>query len=370
MQLLLDDRQEALFSKARALGEGLPPDDDPGLAPAALDALRAAGLALLTVPTDRGGAGLTLFDACLVLEGLARTRPSAAATLASHAILAGATLAGTEHQDGAVADLASDRAGAFARSEPAITAQVKAGPTDGDGAFLLSGEARYVTNGGAWALVLVAARVEGEEGPGLFLVDGDEAGVEWRPRSCAVGLLGARVADLVLHDVPARARLGGVGEGGAQIEEATLRDRAATAAQAVGVAAEALDLTLRAASTRELDGKPMQRSGTVQAQVADMAAALDGARLLWWQAACALDRGEPARGLTSMAKLHAARAGRLVTDGCLQLMGEGACFEGTAAARRVGDARMASIRGGTDEAMRAIAATEFLARLEVAGMIT
>ena len=114
----------------------------------------------------------------------------------------------------------------------------------------------------------------------------------------------------------------------------------------------------------------MERSGTVQAQVADMAAALDGAVLLWRQAACALDAGAPAEDLSAMAKLHAARAARQVTDRCLQLAGGAGCFDNATPARRVGDARLASIRGGPDELMRVIAARRFLDRLDMAGVIT
>ena len=372
MNLELNDRERELLARGRALGEGLPPDPDPGLADAALAAARAQGLDLLTVPEDRGGAGLSLFDACLVLEGLAGARPSAASILAAHALLAGSVAAAgayPAHLDA----LAAGRTGAFALTEPGggrrLTALETVAVPDGD-LFRVTGEKASVTNGGAGALVLVAARLDSEDGPALFVVDGDAAGVEWRTRVAAVGLLGVRIADLVLHDVPAAGRVGGVGEGAARIEAALLADRTAIAAQAVGVAAAAFTDTLRSIADRQAFGVTMSRSGTVQAQVADMAAALDGARLLWWQAAGALDRGVNARDLTAMAKLHAARAAAQVTDGCLQLLGWAGCFDGADAARRVGDARLAAIRGGADELMRAIAAREFLRRLEVAGMMT
>ena len=373
MHLRLDSAQEALLSKGRAFGDGLPADTDPGLADATLVAARGAGVALLTVPADRGGAGLSVFDACLFLEGLAGSRPSAASTLAAHALLAATPLAA--HLDGASAldALATDRTGAFALTEAGGGRRLSELQTTAraeGGGYRLSGEKIYVTNGGAWALVLVAARVEEEEGPVLFVVDGDAPGVEWRTRDATVGLFGTRVADLILNDTPALSRIGGVGEGDSLIEAALLIDRTAIAAQAVGVAAAAFRETLRDVSTRETYGGPLERNGTVQAQVADMAAELDGGRLLWWQAAAAIDKGAPARDLTAMAKLHAARAARTVTDGCLQLRGGAGCFDDATAARRVGDARLASIRGGPDELMRTLAAREFLYRLKVMGVIT
>ncbi len=373
MHLQLVPAQEALVAQGRAFGEALPHDTDPGLADATLEAARREGIAFLTVPTERGGAGLTVFDACLFLEGLAGTRPSAASTLAAHALLAASPLA--QHADGAAAlgALAMGRAGAFALTEAGggrrLTDLQTVARREGDG-YRLTGEKIYVTNGGAWALVLVAAQVEGEEGPVLFVVDGDAPGVEWRPRRATVGLLGTRVGDLVLTGVASLTRLGAGGEGGSLIEAALLVDRTAIAAQAVGVAAAAFRDTLRNVSTRETFGAPLERNGTVQAQVADMAAELDGGRLLWWQAAAALDKGAPARDLTAMAKLHAARAARKVTDGCLQLLGGAGCFDDPTAAQRAGDARLASIRGGPDELMRALAAREFLYRLKVMGVIT
>ncbi|MFH1532458.1 MAG: acyl-CoA dehydrogenase [Pseudomonadota bacterium] len=373
MHLVLEDRQEALLAQGRALGDSLPRDHDAGLADAALDAARGEGLALLTVPSDRGGAGLTLFDACLLLEGLAGRRPSAAATLAAHALLAGAPMARCQGGEEPLAALAAGRVGALALAEPGGDSRLTNFGTQagvhGDG-YRISGEKVCVTNGGARALVLVAARVDGEEDPALFVVDGDAEGIEWRPRRCNIGLFGTRIADLTLHATPPMARLGGVGEGAGIIETILLQERTAVAAQAIGVASGALRDTLRAVSTREISRKPMQRNGTVQALVADMAAALDGGRLLWWQAASALDKGAPARDLTAMAKLHAARAARQVTDGCLQLLGDDGCFDDPTAAHRAGAARLASLRGGSDEHLRAVAAREFLARLEVMGMIT
>jgi len=382
MQLLLDEKQEALRAQARALGQGLPPDGEPGLAEAALNGARAAGTALLTVPADRGGAGLSILDACLYLEGLARSRPSAASTLGAHALLVGASLASGRGGEDSLDALAADRTGAFALTEPGggrrfNELETVARPDDDDG-YRVTGEKLYVTNGGAQALVLVVARLDGGEDLALFVVDGDGPGAEWRHRRGSVGLLGARIADLALHEAPALARVRGVGgpdggggaDAGALVKAALLTDRTAIAAQATGVASEALEETLRHVSARELFGRPMAGNGTVQAQVADMAAALDGACLLWRQAACALDAGNNAEDLTAMAKLHAARAARQVTDGCLQLMGGAGCFDGAVAARRVGDARLASIRGGPDELMRAIAAARFLARLDTAGMIT
>ena len=370
MNLILDDRQSGILDAGRSLGSTLPPDSDPSLAQAAINMARDAGMSLLTVPVEQGGGGHSFFDACLFLEGVARRRPSAAATLAAHALMTAAPLAQSVDCEGALSLLVQERIGAFGialHADEQASGTIAAADADG---YRLAGDEAFVTNGGAWALVLVAARIEGEEGPGLFVIDGDSAGVEWRARRSSLGLFGAKFSDLVLRDVRALARVDGVGEGPDLLVTMTLRNQIAAAAQAVGIGAEALDETLRAISTRKANGKSMERSGTVQAQVADMAADLDGARLLWWQAASAIDEGKPAKGLAAMAKLQAARAARSVTSGCLQLLGASSCFDDSVPARRVGDARLASVNNGSDEQMRAKTAQEFLSRLEVMGMIT
>ncbi|MBM4371206.1 MAG: hypothetical protein FJ098_06105, partial [Deltaproteobacteria bacterium] len=209
----------------------------------------------------------------------------------------------------------------------------------------------------------------GGEGPGLFLVDGGSPGVEWRGRTPALGLRSVRVADLVLHGVQALARLDRPGQGRAVLDSAVQADRIAIAAQATGLAGGVFQATLRHLQGGTSDGRALPSVGTVQALVADAAAELDAARLLTWNAALRLDAGEDADEASAMACLQASRCARELTDTCLRLWGGEGALDDALPARAVGDARLAVMRGGSEELMRAIVARHLLERLQVAGTL-
>ena len=100
--------------------------------------------------------------------------------------------------------------------------------------------------------------------------------------------------------------------------------RPSVAAMARGVARAALDFTKE---TLEQEGHsfPYDRGQhqltAVQKDVLDMEANLDAARLLTWRSAAMLDTGERNSLEASMAKAKAGRAGTIVTQKCVELLG-------------------------------------------------
>jgi len=100
--------------------------------------------------------------------------------------------------------------------------------------------------------------------------------------------------------------------------------RPLVAAMALGVARAALDFT-KAKLEESGFTFPYDRSryelSEVQRAVLDMEANLEAARLLTWRAASMLDTGERNSLEASMAKAKAGRAGTLVTQKCVELLG-------------------------------------------------
>jgi alkylation response protein AidB-like acyl-CoA dehydrogenase len=119
--------------------------------------------------------------------------------------------------------------------------------------------------------------------------------------------------------VPQSARLGdGKGAGTSDIID---RGRVGMAACAVGMSRAALEIARDYAKERETFGAPIATRQSIAFKIADMAIEIDGARLLAWEAACALDNGQKAGRLASLAYTQARRVALKVSDDAVQIFG-------------------------------------------------
>jgi alkylation response protein AidB-like acyl-CoA dehydrogenase len=93
------------------------------------------------------------------------------------------------------------------------------------------------------------------------------------------------------------------------------------AAQAVGGARAALELTVDYAQKREQFDRPLGAFQAIAHYLADATTAVDGAQTLVWQAAWARAQGRSVSTLAPMAKLYACRTFRDVTATAQQVFG-------------------------------------------------
>jgi alkylation response protein AidB-like acyl-CoA dehydrogenase len=188
---------------------------------------------------------------------------------------------------------------------------------EGD-AYLLSGRKCFVPwlDGGDPVLV-VAADESGAQG---FLVPRDSAGLAAEPER-NMGLDALPTVELHLDEVrvPAAQRLGGAT--GADLARLVQRGRVGLAAAAVGVARASYEIACEYAKEREAFGAPIATKQAIAFKLADMAIEIDAARLLAWEAAWTLDRGEEATRVATLAHQQAARVALEVTDGAVQVLG-------------------------------------------------
>jgi acyl-CoA dehydrogenase len=96
-----------------------------------------------------------------------------------------------------------------------------------------------------------------------------------------------------------------------------MRGRLRYAAQAIGVAEEAIDW----ARTRETFGALLATRQAVQFALADARVQVDAARYLTWDAAWNADQGADARTKASAAKLYATEVAFKVVDAMMQILG-------------------------------------------------
>jgi alkylation response protein AidB-like acyl-CoA dehydrogenase len=333
---------------------------------------KIAGLGLwgMLIPQEHGGLGLDAVSYCAVIEELARASAALCIAVAVHNSVgcAAVTRFGTEEQKRCYLPrmLAKDLV-AFALTEPGAGSDAAAIRTtarlDGD-AYVLDGTKVFVTNGAASGLVIVFARTggEGHHGISAFLVEKSTPGLKVGTKELKMGLRGSDTVELVFDGcrVPKEQLLGSEG-GGFKIAMSLLDGgRVGVAAQAVGIARAAFEEARRYAMTRVQFGVPIAEFQAVQWMIADMAIAVESARLLTMRAAWMKDGGIPSTREASMAKLYASEKASYVCDRAVQIHGGYGYIRDYPVERYYRDARVTSLYEGTSEIQRIVIARSLL----------
>jgi alkylation response protein AidB-like acyl-CoA dehydrogenase len=313
----------AAFRKLRDGGEAN------GFDPKVWAEMGEMGWAGVIVPEAHGGSEFGYKSLGLVLEETGRTLT--ASPLLSTALIGASalTLGGTAAQkvawlpriaEGkAVLALAVDEHSHHAPARIAMTAK-----KDGDG-YILDGKKLFVVDGGAAEALIVAARTSGqageEAGITLFLLPAEAAGIE-RTTLKTVDSRGAADITFAGVKVGADAVLGQADHGFDLLDQILDRARAGLAAEMVGLAAEAFDITLEYLKTRVQFGQVIGTFQSLQHRAAKMFTALEMTRSCVEAALEALDGGSnDARGLCSLAKAKAAHLVHLVSNEMVQMHG-------------------------------------------------
>jgi alkylation response protein AidB-like acyl-CoA dehydrogenase len=184
-----------------------------------------------------------------------------------------------------------------------------------NGSFIVNGTKCYVPLAAEARHVLVYARAE--QGLSAFVVGRDTPGLSIGEREKNMGLKGLATYELQLEDcaVPAAAQLAG------DFGPLFNRGRVALAALAVGVARAAFEYARDYAKDRRAFGSAIAQKQAIAFMLAEMAIEIDATRLLAWEAAWKLDRGEDATREACLAKSYAANMALKVTDNAVQVLG-------------------------------------------------
>jgi alkylation response protein AidB-like acyl-CoA dehydrogenase len=190
-----------------------------------------------------------------------------------------------------------------------------------DGAYLLNGEKCYVPLAEDSDHILVYAHIAHSSQVNGFLVDKGTPGLTIVEREKNMGLKGLATHELTLENcrVPEENRLGG--EAGCRFDRLMNHSRVALAAAAVGVARASLEYAIEYAKERKAFGMFIAQKQAIAFMLAEMAIEIDAARLLTWEAAWKLDRGEDATREAVLAKQYAANTALMVTDRGVQILG-------------------------------------------------
>src|SRR4051794_5354434 len=274
-------------------------------------------------------------------------------------------LAGSKEQQERVIPrlLRGEILGSFALSEPNVGSDPGALETRAEkrgDVWVLNGAKRFIGNAGLSDVYVVFARTgsAGPRGVSAFLVDGHAPGVS-AEKLRTMGMPGWQLGAPRFEDVevPAENLIGREGDG-FKIAMATFdRSRPTVAAQAVGLGQGAIDLAVDYALRRRSFGEPLLGHQGIQFKLAQMEAEVAAARALTFQAATAVDEGDP--GLTklaSMAKLMASDAAMRATTDAVQVLGGNGYLKDYPAERMMRDAKVLQIYEGANEIQRLVIA--------------
>jgi alkylation response protein AidB-like acyl-CoA dehydrogenase len=315
------EEQEPI-AELRSLRDGEEPS---GVSPAFWDEISALGWPGLLAPESFGGSGLGFQELGVVFEALGRHVVST--PLFSSGVLAASALTLVEGWTSLpkAADLAAGAsriALALEETSRFDLGQIETLATrDGEG-YRLSGRKRPVLDGVSADLLMVVARIAGDDDLlGLFSVSPTAEGVGITPLRW---IDGRRAVELRLDDVV----VGGEGLLGSPLPPSELLepllDRAATAlaAELVGISAESFDMTVEFLKTREQFDQKLAEFQALQHRCARMFCDIERTISLVQEALRALDAGEAdASMLASAAKAMASDTARHVTEEALQLFG-------------------------------------------------
>jgi len=308
--------------------------DETGAIPAALIQQGwELGLVQSAIPEAHGGAGDTrsAVTGALIAEELAWGDLSIALHLLAPRLVAYPVIdSGTPEQQAQVLATytgAEFRAGTAALVEPRFdfdVAELTTAARRDNGAYVLNGTKCFVPLGADAEHVLVYAAEDGRAGldaVGAFLVNKGTPGLRVVEREKNMGLKGLATHEVALENcrVPAANRLGG--DAGCNVARLVNCSRVGLAAMAVGVARAAFEYARDYAKDRRAFGVAIAQKQTIAFMLAEMALEIDATRLLTWEAAWKLDRGEDATREAYLAKNYAANMVLKVTDNAVQVLG-------------------------------------------------
>jgi acyl-CoA dehydrogenase len=162
--------------------------------------------------------------------------------------------------------------------------------------------------------------------------------------------------------VPARQRLGAEGDGFSIAMRTLDQTRTPIGALATGIAQAALDHAAAYSLQRVTFGKPIGEHQSIAIKLAEMASAVQAARLLTWYAAWMADAGRPSTLESSIAKSYASDAAMRVTDEAIQIFGGYGYMRDYPVEKLHRDAKLTQIYEGSNEIQRLVIARELLKR--------
>jgi alkylation response protein AidB-like acyl-CoA dehydrogenase len=332
------------------------------------------GLMGIQIPEEYGGAGAGMLSLVLAIEEVAKVCAATSVILTTQALaIEPIHISGSEKQKKTyLYRLASGQClGALGITEPGAGSDVAGMKTFAkkvDGGYLLNGSKLFITNGGVSEIIGVVCytdKSKGNKGMNILLVEKSDKGFAVGKKEHKLGIRGSDTRELTFEDVfvPEERRLGADGSGFKTLMTTFNYSRPGIAAQALGIAAGALEAAVKYAKERVQFGKTLSSFQGMQWMLAEMALSVEASRCLVYRVASLIDDDPNSADIpkfASMAKWIASDTAMKVTTDAVQVFGGYGYIREYPVERMMRDAKITQIYEGTNQVQRIIVANQLL----------
>ncbi|PHN03906.1 acyl-CoA dehydrogenase [Flavilitoribacter nigricans] len=320
----------------------------------------------MMVSPEYGGGGMDTLSYVLAMEEISKVDNSCSVIMSVNNSLVcwGIETFGSEEQKQKYLPrlAAGEWIGSFCLSEPEAGSDATSQRTtaiDMGDHYLLNGTKNWITNGGTSKLHIVIAQTDAEKGHrgiNAFLVEADWDGVSIGAKEDKLGIRSSDTHTIMYTDVkvPKENRIGDDGFGFKFAMKTLSGGRIGIAAQALGIAGGAYELSLAYAQERSAFGKPIIKHQAISFKLADMATDIEAAKMMVYRAAWLKDQKLDYDTASSMAKLYASEVAMRHTVEAVQIHGGYGFVKEYHVERLMRDAKITQIYEGTSEVQRIV----------------
>lgn len=323
-------------------------------------------------PKEYGGEGGDYLGYAIAVEELSKACGTTGVIVSAHTSLCGSPIFefGTKEQkEKFLVPLAKgEKLGAFGLTEPNAGTDAAGQQTtavlDGD-EYVLNGTKVFITNAGPADIYVVMAMTDkskGTRGISAFIVEKGTEGFSIGKKEKKLGIRGSATCELIFENcrIPKANILGKEGQGFKIAMKTLDGGRIGIAAQALGIAQGALDVTVNYVKERKQFGRSIAAFQNTQFELADMKTRVEAARHLVYNAATKKDSGKSYGLEAAMAKLYAAEVAMEVTTKAVQLHGGYGYTREYEVERMMRDAKITEIYEGTSEVQKMVISANLL----------
>ena len=326
----------------------------------------------MMVDPKYGGAGMDTISYVLAMEEISKIDASCSVAMSVNNSLVcwGLETFGTEEQkEKYLKPLArGEIIGAFCLSEPEAGSDATSQRTtaiDRGDHYLINGTKNWITNGNSATIYLVIAQTDiekGHKGINAFIVEKGMDGFVVGPKENKLGIRGSDTHSIMFTDVkvPKENRIGEDGFGFKFAMKTLSGGRIGIAAQALGIASGAYELSLKYSKERKAFGKEINQHQAIAFKLADMATEIEAARLLCLKSAWEKDNNLSYDLSGAMAKVFASEVAMKTTVEAVQIHGGYGFVKEFHVERLMRDAKITQIYEGTSEIQKIIISRSIL----------
>ena len=326
----------------------------------------------MMVDPKYGGGGMDTISYVLAMEEISKIDASCSVAMSVNNSLVcwGLETFGTEEQkEKYLKPLArGEIIGAFCLSEPEAGSDATSQRTtaiDRGDHYLINGTKNWITNGNSATIYLVIAQTDiekGHKGINAFIVEKGMDGFVVGPKENKLGIRGSDTHSIMFTDVkvPKENRIGEDGFGFKFAMKTLSGGRIGIAAQALGIASGAYELSLKYSNERKAFGKEINQHQAIAFKLADMATEIEAARLLCLKSAWQKDNNLSYDLSGAMAKVFASEVAMKTTVEAVQIHGGYGFVKEYHVERLMRDAKITQIYEGTSEIQKIIISRSIL----------